>query len=57
MDSTGNVMNRIKDKVTSIIQVTEIISSLIKDQLSSLSVVRDNIVTISSGISNFSRIF
>ncbi len=57
MDATGSVMESIKRKVASIIEVTENISSMIRDQLSSLSMVRDNIVTISSGISDFSGIF
>jgi len=57
MDHTGKVMNSIREKVGSVIRVTENISGLLKDQIVSLNRLRDNIVTISKGIFDFSSVF
>jgi len=57
MDETGEAFNKINDKIEFITELTQSISDLINEQLSSLDIVKENISTIDYGIDDFNNVF
>jgi methyl-accepting chemotaxis protein len=57
MDETENAFGKINQKIEFITELTQSISSLIDEQLSSLDIVKENISTIDYGIIDFGNVF
>ena len=57
MSKTGKTFSNIIDKINSITELTQSISSLIDEQLSALDIVKENISTIDYGIGDFGNVF